>query len=95
MKVIPLIHFFCNQVTAPALQECTNSHGFNLLNDVIGQHIFHMVRLPTNAEEYVELALRFHAEAALKKLFAADINSTRTPAHGSQIVDLVQKLLHR
>lgn len=86
------------QVSAPSLQECTNSHVKGLVAG-LGLEAEHGVEWPTSPEEYAVMALRLRTDQRLRAQFqrneASQGESSPTgpgPSHGEQLIEFVRHL---
>lgn len=78
-------------VSAPALQECTNSHAVSLAREMLQPSEFKKLSWPRSPEEYVGLALQLHSLKDSRRAFKA--KSFNVSNHGAQIVDFAKRLL--
>lgn len=79
-------------VSAPSLQECTNSHSLSIAKYMLPATAFASIEWPTTTEEYVFLCLQFQAKADMRKLFKTVIRHPHN--HGFQISKFMKTLLH-
>jgi hypothetical protein len=74
-------------VSAPSLQECTNSHAVSLMKS-LGIPFVNNYEWPTTAEEYAVLAIRLHSDEVLRSQFSP-VERLLHSYHGDELLNFL------